>query len=229
MRRHAGAGKHQLHLATDQIGGFLCATLVRNAYDIDAGHRFEELAGDVIGCACRTGCIIKFTGPRLGQRHQLANRLHRQCGMHHQNVRRTVGQRDRHKIAHRIIGRGLNQRPHPQSIVVEQQRVTIRRRLIDELTRNHTAATAIHNDLLAQRRRQTRREQARRHISATTDSGSHHAHRLIRISLGDRSAAHQNRARQQSCCHIKHPDHCHHEVPPPRCRCAGCKASAGVA
>src|SRR5262249_59053595 len=62
LNRADGAGKHDLHLPTEQIVERRPATTIWDVDHIDAGHHLEQLARDVAPAPGAGRCHVEFAG-----------------------------------------------------------------------------------------------------------------------------------------------------------------------
>src|SRR5829696_5448450 len=131
VRRHRGDGvDHHLHMAADDAVARLAAAAVRHVDDVGAAHRFEQLAGHMVGRAGAGGGVVERARPRLRVGHEFLQVLRRHRGMDEEHEVGIVDRRHRHEIAHQLVGllrdqrlvRGVGVRHH-------EQRVPVRRRL----------------------------------------------------------------------------------------------------
>ena len=96
-----------MHLAADEIADRWRSALVRNARDIDAGHRFEKFGGEMVRGAGIAAGVIQVTGFGFRQCDKFAHRFRRQRRMHGQHRALHGEQTDRREIAKRVVGQLL--------------------------------------------------------------------------------------------------------------------------
>ena len=76
---------------------------VSHIHHVDAGHRLEQLAGNVVASAGAGRRHVEFTGIGLGIGDELGNRLGRKRRVHHHDVRISHDARDRRDVAGEIV------------------------------------------------------------------------------------------------------------------------------
>ncbi len=177
-------GKHQRHLPADYIGYGLTAALVIDARDVDAGHRLEQLGGEMRRRTGRTRRIVQLAGPRFGERDQLLHRLDRQRRIDHDQIRRARYQYQRREVFHRVPRQiALQKRCQPERTAGDQQRVSIGRGARHDLAQYHAARPVLDDDLLLERAGQRLRDDARGEIAVAAGAAGNETHRLGRESL----------------------------------------------
>ena len=137
----------------------------------------EQYRAHEIRAADSTNRHIQLLRTRPGKRNRVLDVFHRQRRMHHQHHGCAVNQRDRGKVAHRIVIHFFDQRPYPVRAAGKQQRVTVRWRFGHDI-RNQHRGPVVHHDLLAQRPCQRQRDQARGKIVAAADGRGNDAQRF---------------------------------------------------
>ncbi|MNC84818.1 hypothetical protein D3C83_03860 [compost metagenome] len=95
--------------------------------DVELGHRLEQLAAQLVRAAVARRRVVQLPGPRLRERDEILDVLHRQRRMRRQHVGHADHQRDRREIPDRVVRQlGVNRRvgavagvgPHQQRIAV---------------------------------------------------------------------------------------------------------------
>ena len=118
------------------------ASLVRNMLELDAGGALKDLHRHVRRRPDAVGCIVDFAGFGLGQRYQVRNRfdLARRGG--NQDQRQCGDHADRLEIGQGVVRQFvLHERNDPgNTIVGQEQRVTVRRRLGRRVGCDHAVA-----------------------------------------------------------------------------------------
>ena len=92
-----------------------------------AGHRLEQLRGEVRGAAAALRGVVELAGIRSGERDQLGHRVRRHLRVHQQHVRNRGDHRDRHELR-RVVGQARVQQPvdHQRRRRRGEQRVAVR-------------------------------------------------------------------------------------------------------
>src|SRR5690242_4233902 len=103
--------------------------------------------------------------------------------MHGKNRSRSVRQRDRRKILHRIVWNAINDLPDPEAAAGEKQGVTIGRCFGDDITRDNSAWPIVYDYPLAQWGGNSLCNETRRVVAAASGSRGDDADRLIRKIL----------------------------------------------
>ena len=179
-------GERQADAAGEEIGEQRGRAAVRDRPDVDAGHGFEELRGEVLR-GSRAGVRIgEHPGLRARQRDQLRQRLRRHAARHDQHVGGDEDLRDRRQVLDRIEAELLVQAraEHQRAVADHAERVPVRRRLGEAIGGNVSAGPGyvLDHDRPAPGGAELLREQATRYIRC--DAGGEadqDAHRLLRI------------------------------------------------
>jgi len=102
--RHAGGdvGDHQVDLAAQQVGDGQRIALVGHMQDVHIGQLLEHLAGYPAGRAAAAKAELARVGLGIGQ--QLAHRLVRRIGRHHQHLAALAQAGNRREVLDRVIG-----------------------------------------------------------------------------------------------------------------------------
>ena len=195
--------EHELRLAGEEVLHRRRAALVGDVHHVDAGHRLEELAGEMPGRAGRARAERERAGLRPRVVDQLAHRLHRQRGVDDEDVRHLRDQRHRHEVLLRVV-RDLRVQARVDRVRAHrahQQRVAVAGRLGDEVRADAAAraGAVVDDDRLAPRLLQLLRDAAAHDVERPAGRERHHeADRLGRIGLrGGRRRADRARRRQR--------------------------------
>jgi hypothetical protein len=117
-------------------------------------------------------------------------------------------QRHRREVPVRVVRHLLaHEGQQPQRVAVKEQRVAIRRRLCDQVSRDDAAAAVLHDDLLAKGRRQALRDEPRDEVAASAGFGCHDAHGLRWILLRVRCARDGENGCEAASCELPNPVH----------------------
>ncbi len=77
---------------------------MRHVYDVDSGHRLEQLARHVVGRARPGRSVIESSRLRFGERDELLQVVRRYRGVNHEKEVGIVDRRDRHEVPHQAVG-----------------------------------------------------------------------------------------------------------------------------
>jgi len=161
--------EHHVHLAAEQSREPGAGALVRHVGDAHAGHRLEQLHGEVWRGAAAGGGVVELVGRRAGGGDELRDRIEAGPGVHRQHA--VVG-RDDGDGNERI---GIEAERRVQALVDddragrgEEQRVAVRRGPGDELGAEVAACAraVLHDHGLAPLRMQLLGRQARERVAA---------------------------------------------------------------
>jgi hypothetical protein len=151
---------------------------------IDRGHFLEQLGGEMRCRADARRCEGDLAGIGLGVIDELLQRVHRRVLRHPNEVRIFAEQRDRHKVAHRIVvERRIEHRHDRQRRRAEQHRVAVGRGVGGGVMGDVAACAALvlDDDLLAPYLRQAAGGDARGRVGPAArreaDDQPHHARR----------------------------------------------------
>ena len=114
--------------------------------------------------------------------------------MHHDEAGRTRGKRNGRQIPQRIERNFLQQRHHPQTAAVEEQRVAIGRRRHDDLGGDDTGRAVVDDYLLAEAGREPLGNESGDEVGRTADRRSDDAQRPGRELLRIRCTAERDSA-----------------------------------
>ena len=169
---------HDRHASRAQIlmrGGH---ALVGNVLHLDASRDFKQLAAQVVRRAIAAAGVTELIRLRFRQRDQFLQALHRQAGMHRDDVGRHRCVGDRYEILLRAVGQlfvqpliyGENRRGD------YQQRMAIRFRFGDDRRANGaTCAGPVVDDYLRPKRaRQYWRDEPRQDVRGAARRKRHH-------------------------------------------------------
>ena len=171
---------------------------------VDAGHATQEFGRQVRRRAVAGRRVGELIGARLGQRDQFLHRLHRQRRMHNEHAGCRCQQCDRREVAHDVeIEFRIKRRADRVRNRAEEQRVTVGRRLGDDLGADGAAGTrtVIDDQLLAESLAEFLAENARQRLGAAAGREGHDkAQRLVRIiGLRRHCREHRQRSAENDC------------------------------
>src|SRR5256885_1064138 len=182
---HRAADIHG-HLTADRVGERRTAALVLDDDDVDARGEPEELGREMLETADPGRAGVELPGLRLGERDQLAHRVGRQRGRHHEQARPGADRRHRHEPLQRFERHRAERDAHRPADRDEEQRVAVGRRLGRGIDADGAAAAAavVDDHALAEALPELRGDEAPDHVvRAAGREGNDEAHRLRRISL----------------------------------------------
>ena len=101
--RHHEAG---LHLAGEDGVDHLREALVGHVHEVDAGAALEQLHRQVRRAAVAHAAVVELALLRLGDAHEVGQRVGAELRVDHQQVRRGGHQRDRRELLDRVVAAG---------------------------------------------------------------------------------------------------------------------------
>ena len=120
------------------------AALVGDMADIGAGAQLEQLGREMLGAAVARRGIEQLAGLRLGQCHQVGDRLGRMRRRDHQQLRHRGQQRDRGEVLRRPERHlGLDQRIDRMGEGAQQQGAAVGRGLGHNLVADHAGGAGL--------------------------------------------------------------------------------------
>ena len=201
-RQQRGRGtEHHRNLAASEIGRRGSRALVRHVDDVDASRVLEQLAGQVQRRADPGRAIGQLAGIGLGIGDQFGDGFDRQIVVHRQHIKT----RDRGDDAVEILDRIERQRAVKpghvsHAAVIEQERVTVRRRFRDFVHADAAAGAAaiIDHDRLAEPLAERIGNQPRDRIDGATRRERHdQADRMRRVVVGKSAAGAEDEERRK--------------------------------
>ena len=168
-------GDDHAGLAADRGGDGRRAAAIRDAADVDAGHRLEQFERKQRRRAARG--VRELAGLLLGERDQLGNRVRRHVDVDHQGLGDRNHQAERLEILLRVVGQvGKHQRIDRHGAVVrDQERVAVGRSLLHGFRADpHRGARAVlDHDGLAPLRLQLFADDARAQVDGAARRRRH--------------------------------------------------------